>query len=251
MMASMADNPRAVVGNNNPPELTPLEAMTAHIGDLFETAQGFLDGEPIANQETADLLNKLIDDALQAEKDGTAARIAETKPLDDAKKAIMDAWRPLVDKDTGKCRLIISTARKALTPWLNAEQDRIEAEAAEARRIADEKLAAAQEAMRTSNAADLAERERVEGLLKEAGRADRQAHSAGKQKAMASGGRRASSLRTVWTATLTNPAAALKHYRDTRPDELKTWLAEQALRDVAAGVRSIPGVIITSEQVAQ
>lgn len=245
----MATAAVAEIGHNNPPEPTPLEAMKAHIGDLFVTAQGFLDGDPITNQATADLVNKLIDDALQAEKDGTALRVAETKPLDDAKKAIMDAWRPLVDNPTGKCRLIVSTAREALTPWLKAEQDRIDAEAAEARKVAEAKLAAAQEAMRAANVTDLAERERVEVLLKDASRADRQASSAGKQRAMASGGRRASSLRSVWTAELTDPVAALKHYREHQPEALKAWLADQAQRDVNAGVRTIPGFTISESKV--
>ena len=55
----------ATIGDNNPPEPinTAYEAIKRDIDDLFETAQGFLDGDPIENQETADLVNKLKTEA--------------------------------------------------------------------------------------------------------------------------------------------------------------------------------------------
>src|SRR3546814_19487920 len=50
--------PRAI-GHNNPPEPTPYEAILTDVQDLSETAQGFLDGDPINDQATADMVAKL------------------------------------------------------------------------------------------------------------------------------------------------------------------------------------------------
>ncbi len=58
------------------------------------------------------------------------------------------------------------------------------------------------------------------------------------------------SLRSVWTPTLTDPCAALKHYRERQPDELKAWLLSQAEKDVRAGARSIPGFEISETKKA-
>jgi len=249
-MSDVLDNPRAVIGGNNPPP-TPLEAMEAHIGDLFAEAVNFLDGEEITTQGQADAVGALIDAARKAEKDGNAARVTETKPLDEAKKAIMDAWRPLVDEKTGKCRLIIQTANKALAPFLAAEQARLDAIAAEKRRIADEAAAVAQAAIRAADVTDLAAREQAEQALKEFDAFERQAAKAGKQKAFAGGGSRSIGLRSVLTPALVNPVEALKHYRERQPAALKMWLLKQAEHDVRAGARSIPGFTITEEKVAR
>jgi hypothetical protein len=104
------------IGDNNPPEPTPLEAFRAFVDDLYVEAQNFLDGEPIATEGQAEAVNKLLDDARKAEKDGEAKRKEMTKPLDEAKAAIMDEWRPLVDPKTGRCKLIADTCKKALEP---------------------------------------------------------------------------------------------------------------------------------------
>src|SRR3546814_7558492 len=46
----------APIGHNNPPEPTPYEAILTDVQDLSETAQGFLDGDPINDQATADMV---------------------------------------------------------------------------------------------------------------------------------------------------------------------------------------------------
>lgn len=245
----MTDAP-ATIGHNNPPAPTPLEAMAAHIEDLFETAKGFLDGEPIANQETADLVGKLIDEARKAEKAGTDARKKETKPLDDAKKVIMDAWRPLVDEKTGKCALVVSTAKKALVPWLEKLEAEQRAAADAARAEADRLAKEAADAAVKVRADDLEANERLEEQRKTAAVAERVANRADKARPTVAGGARAIGLRTNYIAELTDAKAALVHYMQRQPDLLKAWLTDQAQRDTNAGARSIPGFTINPERKA-
>ena len=250
-MIDVLENPRAVMGGNNPPELTPYEAIKLHIDDLMETAQGFLDGEPITTQAMADEVGKLLDEARKARLSADEQRKVEAKPHDDAKKAVQTRWTPLSDEKTGKCALIAATAKKALAPFLAAEQAKKDEIAAEARREADRKAEEAQAALRAANATDLTARANADALLKDAGKAAKAATRAGKDKAMAAGGSRSVSLRTVWSASLSDSVKALKHYKATRPEDLKAWLLEQAERDVSSGMRAIPGFNISSEQVAQ
>lgn len=236
------------IGHNNPPAPTQFEAMQTHILDLMETAQGFLDGEPIANQETADLVGKLIDEARKAQKDGKAMRMSQTKPLDEAKKQIMDQWRPLIDEDAGKCAMIVSTAKQALKPWLEHLEAEQRAAAAKAREEAEKARQAALEAERAASAANLEAIERVELARKEAEAAERAANKVDKQKAHATCGSRAIGLRSYWIAELVDPVEALKHYKQAQPDALKAWLLDQAQKDVNAGKRSIPGCLIREDR---
>ena len=240
----MATPAKAVIGHNNPPEPTPFEALKLHIDDLMETAQGFLDGEPIATQALADEVGKLLDEARQAEKAAEAQRKIEVKPFDDGKAEVQARYNPL----KAKCALVSSTAKQALAPFLAAEQARRDAEAAAARKVAEEAAAVAQAALRAAAPTDLAAREEAEALLKDATKADKAAGRAEKGKAMVAGGARSASLRSVWTPALTDPVAALKHYREHQPEALKEWLLAQAQADVRAGVRSIPGFSITEER---
>jgi hypothetical protein len=243
-MLDIEANPRAVAGGNNPPEPTPYEAIKIHIDDLMETAQGFLDGDPITTQGVADEVGRLLAAARDAEKAAEAQRKVEAKPFDDGKAAVQALWVPLKDR----CGLVASTAKRALAPYLAAEQARIEAEAATARKIAEDKAAAAQEALRAASATDLAALEQAEALLKDATKAGKAADRAGKDTAKVAGGARATSLRTYYVATISDRRAALAHYMVAQPDALTEWLLEQAQRDVNAGSRAIPGITINEEK---
>lgn len=237
----------ATIGHNNPPEPTPYEAISLHVADLLETATGFLDGEPVTTQAVADEIGRLLDEARQAAKAAEEQRKVEAKPHDDAKAAVQALWKPVA----AKCDLIASTAKRALAPFLAAEQAKQDAIAKAAREAADEKARLAQEALRAINVTDLAAREQAECLLKDADRANKDANRAERGKAMVAGGARSVSLRSVWTPELTDAVAALKHYKAAQPEALKAWLLEQAGKDVAAGSRVIPGFTINEERVAQ
>jgi hypothetical protein len=146
--------------------------------------------------------------------------------------------------------LVNDTAKKALVPFLAAQEaKRIEAERLarmEAARLAQE----AQQALAEAGA-NITARADAEIALKAADKAAKDANRIGKEKAHASGGGRAIGLRTRFYPVLSDAAAALKHYRATQPRLLKAWLIEQAEKDVQSGSRSIPGFTIESQQVAQ
>jgi hypothetical protein len=223
----------------------PAVLFAEEVDDLLLEARNYLDGEPIANEGQADAVSSLLNRLRRVSKDADEARKVEKKPHDDAVKAVQAKWKPIIDK----ADLAASTAKQALAPWLQQieEQQRAEAEAArlEAERVARE----AQEAHRAAQG-DLSAREEAERLLADAEAARKAAAKADKAKAHAKGGERAVGLRSVWTPTLTDPVAALKHYRERTPEDLKIWLVEQAEKDVRAGARSIPGFDVTEARVA-
>lgn len=237
-------NAPAPMGHNLPTD--PHAAMQIHAEALFETAQGFLDGEPIADQQTADTVSMLIDEARKAAKDADAMRKAEAKPYDDGKAAVQAKWKPVA----ARLELVADTAKRALVPFLAAQEaKRIEVERL-ARAEAAQKAREAQEALSTAGT-DITARAAAEDAIAAAQDAEKVADRIAKQKAHATGGSRAIGLRSYWVPTLTDAAAALKHYRAAQPDALKAWLLDQAEKDVRGGARAIPGFTIDEERRAQ
>jgi hypothetical protein len=236
-------NAPAAIGHNVPPD--PAEAFSLHLADLEEQAQHFLDGEPVETREQAEAVSRLLGMVRKASNDADEARKAEKKPHDEAGKAVQEKWKPIFVK----ADLIASTAKQVLAPWLT-KLEREQRAAAEAERQEAERLAAAAREALEKAGTSLSARIGAEALVKAAGKADKAAKRAEGAKAHATGGERAVTLRPVWTPTLTDPVAALKHYRETQPCALKEWLLEQALKDVRGGKRSIPGFTVTESKVA-
>lgn len=234
-------NPRAVIGGNNPPP-SPYETIKLHIDDLFETATGFLDGEPITTAEQAADVERIRDDALAARKAAEAQRKIEAKPFDEGKAAVQALWTPLTDEKKGRCALIVETCRKALQPFKLAEQAKKDAEAAELRRAAQEKEQAAQAALRAAEQTDLAQRAAAEEMLSEAKKAGAVANKID---------RSATGLRTVWSAVITDRRAALNHYIKVDPDAFTDLIQSLADHDARHGPRSAPGVEFKEEKVAR
>src|SRR3546814_15013176 len=100
----------APIGHNNPPEPTPYEAILTDVQDLSETAQGFLDGDPINDQATADMVAKLIDEARNGQKADEDLRKEEAKPFDDGKQDVHANWTPNTDEKKDQYALITSVA---------------------------------------------------------------------------------------------------------------------------------------------
>jgi hypothetical protein len=222
----------------------PATLFREEIDDLLLEARNYLDGEPIANETQADAVSSLLNRLRRVSKDADDARKVEKKPHDDAAKAVQAKWTPII----AKADLAASTAKEALAPWLRAVEEKQRAEAEAARAEAERLAQIAAEAH--ARADDLQSAEDAERLLKAADAARKDAAKADKAKAHAKGGERAVGLRSVWTPTLTDACAALKHYRERQPELLKQWLVEQAERDVRAGARSIPGFDVTEARVA-
>ncbi len=229
---------------NAPPE--PAVLFKEEIDDLLLEARNYLDGEPIATEQQAEAVSSLLNRLRRVAKDADEARRAEKKPHDDAAKEVQGKWLPILDK----AELAATTAKQALAPWLQAIEDKQHVEAVAAKAEALRLQAIALAAYKDAGDADLEAREDADRLMKAATAAAKDATRAGKAKAHAKGGERAVGLRTVFTPTLTDSCAALKHYREKQPDDLKAWLVEQAEKDVRAGARSIPGFTISESRVA-
>jgi hypothetical protein len=243
-------NQTATIGHNNPPP-SPFELMAEHINDLYTEAAQWLDGEPVTTQAQADALNTLENRIREAAKDCEAMRKEEVKPLDDAKAEIQERYNPLIGKTTkvtGKTVAAIDAVKAALKPYL-LELDRQQREAAEAaRKEAEAKQAAAMEAMRHRDAANLEQAAEAERLVQEAKKAEAEAAKAEKAKAHAKGDGRASGLRAVWRATLTDERAAAGWLWTDHKAELMAFVQEQADKATRAGKRSIPGFEITEHK---
>lgn len=238
----------AKIGDNNPPEKTPFERVSERIDDLWTEAKNWLDGSKVTTETESEAVSKLLDDFRKAEKEANDARKAEVKPYDEAKAEIQARYAPLI-ADTkavkGRTVLAIEACKVALDPWLAKKEAEQKAIAEAARKEAEEKQRAALEAMaKAREANDLAQREEAEAALQEAKKADQAASRAEKTKAHATGGTRAVGLRTSYAPELTDGVAAARHYWATRRTDMEAFLLDQARKDVATGVREIPGFTI-------
>jgi len=243
----------ATIGDNNPP--TPFDEIAERINDLYEEAKGWLDGDPVDSQGQADALNSLINMIRDAEKEADALRKGEVKPFDEGKAEVQARYNPLIGKTktvTGKTVMALDVAKKALTPWL----ERLEAEKREAERIAREEAEAARKAAEQafilSEKDNLAEREEAERLAEAAKQADIKARVAANDKAHAKGGAgRATGLRSVWKAEITDKREFARWIWTHRESEMSGWLREMADKIVEQNHdQDIPGVDIIEERKA-
>lgn len=230
---SDSGNDRIRPGGN----LSPFDEVVLEIEALYDEAKNWADGEPIASQEIADAATKVCDALHEAGKKADELRVAEVKPLDEAKAAIQAKFHPLIgDTKTGKGKVVLGKAalNTVLTAWRTEVARQKEAAALKARLEADEERRKAEEAMRSS-AANLEARERAEeqlSLAKEAERfADRQ-----ERKATTGLG-----LRTSYAPELTDLNAAIKHYWTAKRGRFEALVIELASEDVRAGRHTIPG----------
>lgn len=243
----------AEIGHNAPPEPTPFEAIQTEILDLYEEARLWLDGEKVTTQGQADKLNLLIDSIRKAEKKADELRKDEAKVYDDAKAEIQARYNVLIGNTKsvkGKTVLALEAAKSALTPFLE-EQDRIKREAErKAREVADEAERKAREAFAAQKNDDLAWREDAEALAAEAKQAEIAARVAAKDTAKAKGGTgRATSLRSFYTAEVTDATVFARHLWTYYRSEMDEFLATMAKRLVDMNHdRVIPGVTIHEER---
>ena len=252
-MSVALENPRAVIGGNNPPqEMTAFEAVKIDITDLYEEAVHWLDGTPVETQAQADAINTLKDKIKKAKAAAEEQYEIEVRPHQDTVKEIQTRYNELIGKNKSVTGLTVKAeeaCNNALRPYL-IELDRKQQEAARiAREEADRKQREAMEAMRARDAANLAEREEAERLVREAKAAETAASAAEKAKAHAKGDGRATSLRTVFHAVIVDRKQAASWVWVDRNDDLMAWIQEQADKAVRAGARKIPGFEVLEERV--
>jgi len=236
-------NQIAPIGHNSPPP-SPFELMAEHINDLYAEASQWLDGEPVTTQQQADALNTLDARIREAAKDCEAMRKEEVKPLDDAKAEIQGRYNPLIGETktvTGKTVAAINAVKAALKPYL-VELDRKQREAeALAKAEAERARLAAIEAMQNRDASNLEQAEEAERLVREAKQAETAAKQAENAKAHAKGEGRATALRSVWHASMSDEKAAAGWMWTNHRAELMAFVQEHADKAVRSGKRSIHG----------
>src|SRR5260221_163109 len=218
---AVAENPRAVAGGNNPPEPTPYEIAAAKVNDIYGEAALWLDGTVVENQETADGIANLLAELRKARKLAEETRKAEKEPHDKLAAEVQARFKPLLEK----ADLAAEACKRAVAPWLQklaAEQERV---ARLARDEADRKQREAEDAIRATDAANLAERAAAEALVKDAKKANVVANKAERVTATAGGAfGKATGLRTVWIAILADAGAALMHYATHAEQETQAFL---------------------------
>ena len=96
---------------------------------------------------------------------------------------------------------------------------------------------------------DLAAKEAAAALVEHARQADAEAKRATNDRAHATGGARATALRTVYRAEMVDPHIAAAHYWRTNPAAFNTILQQLANEDVRAGKRTIPGFDVVEDRV--
>lgn len=247
-MIEVAENPRAVIGHN----MSPFDMVEVEIGDLYSEARNWLDGNPIQSQAEAETIATLMDLLRKAEKRADDLRKEEVRPLDEAKQAIQDRYHPLIGKTKagkGKAVAALDACKATQTAWLIKLDNEKRAAAELARREAEEKTARAQAAIRAADAANIAEREEAERLVREAAEAEHAATKAEKDKAQAKGdGARAIGLRTSYRAEVTNHHAYLVALWKERHPDLIEFLEVQAQRQVDSGRRHMDGVTVHEDR---
>lgn len=251
-------NPRAVVGDNNPPpdeappKLDGRAAIEAHAADLLTEAKNWADGVAIETQDQANAVGRLHRMLQQAANAVDTAAADEKKPLNDAINEIA-TWqnaftaKGLKKTPDGSLTKALQATGNLTSAWLRKQDDeRRERE----KEIADKALAAAQEAItaraEAKESTDLEVIDRAEDALADAEALLREAKGVAKERVHSGGGDgfRAMSLRSYWSAEVTDNKAAILHYMKTRPEAFILLVQELASADAQneATRITIPGV---------
>lgn len=265
-------NPRAVIGDNNPPEeipvvtLTGRDAIDTHVADLMIEAANWGDGVAVLTQEQADAVGRLHRMLQQAVDLVDKQADKEKRPLNDAVNEIA-TWqngytaKKLKTKPDGKLTKAIAVTGNLAAAWLRKlEDERIEREriaADKARESAREAISLHEEAKDTT---DLNVIDRAEDALSEAKALLRQAEGVSKEKVRVGGGDglRAMSLRSVWSARPTGEPGcwglAYAHYKTNAEFMaefhalIQRW-ADRDCRIEATRLLGVPGFNFIEEKV--
>lgn len=218
------------LGHNAPPADA---AMTIHVDDLFSLLSDTLAGGEVTTDEQEAAIDAILDGFRKAGTDADKAREVEKKPHLEAGREVDAKWKPIVDK----AKRGATACKDALTPYRTAKQRAKDEAARKAREEAEARQKAAAEALRgaedleTKFAAEQ-EIEAAQKLVAVANKIDRSA----------------TGLRTYWTHRILNRRELLLHVVERYPEDLADMLNEFVRKQVAGGLRSIPGVEITEEK---
>ncbi len=247
----------AEIGHNKGPEMSEERAALKKEHDyLVKAGTAWHDQvKAITDQETSGLAGNLIDRMAAFVKDVNANKAEERKPTVEIQTEIKDWHEGLVSplrtvkEHVGGLR---TTFLKEEDRKLQVEKNRVAAEAREAERLAEEARVAAEEG------GTLAQKQEAETLKKTAKAATKTAKKTAKKTAGSKGSMqgKASTLRTTYSAVITDQDAAYQHYRDNPGvvAALQT-AADQTARSPEArkashDLKDIPGVELATKETA-
>jgi hypothetical protein len=243
------------IGHNGPPPdaPTPFDVAAKAVHDIYDETVLWLDGQKITTKELADGVANLLGEIRKAEQLADATRKLEKAPLDAAIAEIQARYAPLIgNTKSGKGLTLVAmdACRKALQPWLDAEDQRLRDEAQAKREAAIEAAAAAEAALREAAPDNLAERGAAEALYSQSQRAQTAANVASRATAKAGSVGRATALRRTYVVSIDNAVEAARWGWASHRDEMLAFLLALAERDQRAGAQSIPGFVIVEQKVA-
>lgn len=218
------------LGHNSPPADA---AMTIHVDDLFALLSDTLPEAGVATDEQEAAIDAILDDFRKAGQDAEKARKAEKEPHLQAGRDVDAKWKPITDKAARGA----TACKDALTPYRTAKQAAKDAAARQAREEAEARQKAAQDALRAAD--DLEAKFAAEQQLEQAAKLTAVANKID---------RSATGLRSHWTHRIINRRELLLHVLERYPEDLADMLNEFVRRQVAGGLRTIPGVEITEEK---
>lgn len=215
----MTENPRAIIGDNAPPERTPEETLADKItakGEQLAAALKAMGGKPTTKSEADQVANYAVKFKDLANEATTAHKV-EKEPHLTAGRDVDGRWFPVRDK-AEECR---KRALKIADEWTNAEKVR----RAEEARLANE-----------------AARKRAEAEAKITGEAAAPIEEVVPEKVKLGTGRTVSQ-RTVQVWTVTDLPAFLTYLgaMETTPPDLLEACEKVARKLGSAGVRA-PGI---------
>ena len=175
-------------------------------------------------------------------KDLDEERKRITKPMDDAKKAVMDIYKPAIER-LGQAETALKDAISSYQKDQRRLADMAAAEAARKAREDAQKLAAKAEKMEDKGKAEDAEALRNIAAM-----------TAAAPRAVAAPPKLAGvSTRKVWKANVTDRAAAIKALADNPAYQHLLTIDESALNKLAAAMKNpnspIPGVVFYEDSV--
>jgi|HubBroStandDraft_1064217.scaffolds.fasta_scaffold21533_3 hypothetical protein len=241
-------NPRAVIGDNAPPD--PRATTKARVDELVSGANVWANAlKDISDATTAAACQDFINQVKAEAEAVEAKRVAEAKPHREALQEIQDWYKPVGALLEG-CDKILKRLKGT---WLAHEEARLKREAAEREAEALRLIAEADAAKKAAEAGTgdaVQNAVAAELLTKEADKAVRVADAAFTAKPRVSGamGGRASGFRTVWEGEITDYDAALAHYKSR--DSIRAEVQRLANADATAMKEAcnIPGIKAKSDR---
>lgn len=229
-----AQNPRAVIGANFPPD--PIDLALEPYSAFIEEASNWLDGAVVENDGQLKETDILRDKLKAARKAVDGARDEVTKPLHDAWKAEIARWKPTQDDLDRQVKCLVA-AQAPYKAKIAAEK---EAARIKAQQEAEAKAEAARQAHRAANAASIEEQRRADELMKEAEQAQKQARAAAKDTVKG--------MRTVQVCEIEDHRAALHWIAKNDRDAVTAFIEEYVRRNFKT--RPIDGVKVETRKEA-